>query len=195
MEKVRFASSGVEAVNKDTIIIHYYFTFQDTSKRQFDKFLRTAVSTICRHTRDFSLLEALYTQCHSDVAATEDLQSLLIEIVSRLWPSTSICFLLDALDEIAVCEQDEMMSFLFALNDMQAPHLQILLTSRNEPAIRDAIDHMERWATVALTKEVINRDIELHVESSIATHYRLSKMAEETKELITSTLTKKANGM
>ena len=126
--------------------------------------LRLFLASICDQYQAFARLQALYAECHRTFPAEEpsndQLQTAffatLADIIPKaedmsvdrasvkpaqalLSPGKETYLFIDALDEISLPERENVLEFLQELSSLRLPHLHILVTSRNEPAIEDAL--------------------------------------------------------
>ena len=199
MRNLSNAFEGKTPGENARIVCYHYFSFQDSSRGQFDICLRATIAMLSSQSKDYGLLESLFMDCHRESIPEEpsidDLQALILRLLRDLAESNQIFLLFDALDEVDGAEQEEMLLYLLSLRDLHLPQLHILVTSRSEAVIREYLQHAESWRSMVLTKEATYQDIELYVESSIGTHHRLSRCAGETKDLILTVLTGESKGM
>ena len=199
MRKLPNAFEGKTSEELACLVCYHYFSFQDSSRSQFDICLRATIAMLCSQSKNFGLLNGIFMECHGESIPEEpsidDLKDLLLRLLSSLATSNEIFLLFDALDEVDRAEQEEMLFCLLSMKDLHLPQLHILVTSRSEPIIRESLKRAEGWRSMLLTKETINQDVELCVKRTLGTHYRLSRCADETKELIMTTLTGESKGM
>ena len=182
--------------------------------------LRLFLANICNQYQAFARVQALYEKCHRTFPAEEpsndQLQTAfcdtLADVMSKsedtlvdrasvktpqapLLPRRETYLFIDALDEIPLPEREFFLKFLQELSSLRLPHLHILATSRNEPAIEEAMTRPIRWTPVAIDKEAVNVDIDRYVSNAIESYPRLRDQPKATKELILLRLVKAAHGM
>jgi hypothetical protein len=99
----------------------------------------------------------------------------------------------DALDEMPIIEREEVLRFLQTLANLKLRKLHILVTSRTEPLILDAL--ALHWVPVVMDAAIVNQDISIYVSRTIEKHKRLRRQTPATKELIRQRLVEGGNGM
>ncbi len=182
--------------------------------------LRLFLASICDQYRATAQLQALYAECHRTFPAEEpsndQLQTTLFAILEDSTPKsdklsvdrTSVTashvphspgkktyLFIDALDEIPLPEREYVLEFLQELSSLRLPHLRILATSRNEPAIEEAMTCPMKWTAVTIDKESVNVDIDRYVSNIIESYPRLRNQPKSIKDLILIRLVKAADGM
>ena len=185
---------------------------------EFEAILRLFLASICHQYRATARLQALYEECHktfpSEEPSNEQLQTTLFATLKDNTPKsdkssvdmTSIAashhspaketyLFIDALDEIPLPERKNVLKFLQELSSLRLPHLHIMATSRNEPAIEEALTRPIKWTPVTVDKESVNVDIDRYVSNAIESYPRLRDQPKATKDLILLRLVKAAGGM
>ena len=182
--------------------------------------LRLFLASICDQYKATAQLRALYAECHRTFPAEEpsndQLQTTLFAILedsitksdklaadrtsataSHVPYSTGMetYLFIDALDEIPLPERECVLEFLQELSSLRLPHLHVLATSRNEPAIEEAMTRPINWTAVPIDKESVNVDIDRYVSKAIESYPRLRNQPKATKHLILLRLVKAADGM
>jgi hypothetical protein len=99
----------------------------------------------------------------------------------------------DALDEIPIIEREEVLEFLQTLANLKLRRLHILVTSRTEPLIVEAL--ALHWVPVVMDAATVNQDIRIYVSRTIEKHKKLRRQTPATKELIRQRLVEGGNGM
>ena len=182
--------------------------------------LRLFLASICDQYRATTHLQALYAECHRTFPAEEpsndQLQTTLFAILKdgtpksdKLsvdipsvtashvpYPSGKETYLfIVALDKIPLPEREYILKFLRELSSLRLPHLHILATSRNDPAIEEVMTRPIKWTAVTIDKESVNVDIDRYVSNAIESYPRLRDQPKATKDLILLRLAKAADGM
>jgi hypothetical protein len=102
---------------------------------------------------------------------------------------------IDALDEIPVGQREEIFEFLNSLASKRLPRVRILLTSRDEPSIRENLTDPIQWPSVPIDTIAVETDIDLYVRRILSSHHSLRRQSADSKEAIISRLVRDSNGM
>ncbi len=190
--------------DRSTLIAYYYFDYKDASKRDVRGLLVSLLfqlgddSDRCR-----DVLYNLYTSCRggseqpSDTALARCLKSML-ELPGQL-PTFLI---LDALDECpnttgTPSPREEVLDFLEDLVQSNHPNLFICVTSRPEQDIQAVLNPLTSASRhVSLHEEEGQmEDIKGYVRSFVHKDRAMRRWREEDRELVITTLSKRAGGM
>ena len=177
-----------------SLIVFYYFDFSDrVSKNQkAEGFLRSMLRQLSLQTL-YAPVESLYRECDDgNVAASESGLRETLRLVLRDVPSLFV--VVDALDECV--ERNEMTGLLSMLKVYGSANTHILVSSRQEPDIKEGLLQAEPLQ-IEMTEKMIHHDIERFIEKRIARSQRLSKWCKkaDVNHKLHSTLLEGANGM
>ena len=123
------------------------------------------------------------------------MSDLKATIKSALEPARQFFIIVDALDE---CPYEERLRFFTILREFlswRLSNLHILVTSRQEPDIVDALVPLVNLPPICIQTVKVDADISLHVKTQLANDPRLKKWSPQIKEEIETALVKGANGM
>jgi hypothetical protein len=102
---------------------------------------------------------------------------------------------IDALDDIPRSEREDVLQFLQELGSLRLAHLHVLVSSRNEPTIEEALSQPVQWNAIMIPRSSVNVDIDLYVCNTIESDMRLRRQSKATKEYIITRLVNGADGM
>ena len=103
----------------------------------------------------------------------------------------------DALDECPSnsTERAELCALLTEFSRWALPNLHILVTSRKEPDINEALSTLVTFPPICIQSKQVAADIRLHVRTELANDPKLKKWSLQIKEEIENTLVEGADGM
>ncbi|KAI9882889.1 MAG: hypothetical protein M1823_005361 [Watsoniomyces obsoletus] len=177
---------------KQQAIAYFYFCFSEQIKIKNDNLVRSLISQLSFQSPDIpEVVKALYKRYSSveQQPSAEELKALLPPII-RSFGKTYI--MVDALDECT--EWPELLSFITELYSCKIDSLHLLVTSRKEKEITDALDPLEP-VELSLQSHLLDPDIRLHVRRTVASDPKCKKWPCEVREEVEVTLVEKANGM
>ncbi|KAH8903853.1 hypothetical protein BR93DRAFT_884335 [Coniochaeta sp. PMI_546] len=173
-------------------IAFFFFTFNDASKQDASAMLRTLILQLsCQLNDGHKLLSRLHASYRNAMPPDQVLKGCLHQLV-RAFDHTYI--LLDALDESP--RDKHRLDVLQTLADMRAwstPGLHLLVTSRDEPDIRDELDASQDQA-ISLKNASVDNDIAGFVSGHLRNKRRLRKW-EDHHSRIETVLAERANGV
>jgi hypothetical protein len=139
-------------------------------------------------------LQSLYNGYQHGQPPTADLRKAL-QSVLKLPGQTFI--IADALDECPSngTERVELCELLTEFSRWALPNLHILVTSRREPDINEALSTLVTFPPIYIQSEQVDADIRLHVRTKLANDPRLKKWSLQIKKEIEDTLVEGADGM
>ena len=186
------------------LIAYYYFDFQDTSKRHVRGLLTSLLFQLgddCDRCRD--VLNHLYTTCRdgSEQPSDSTLVGCLKEML-ELPGQLPIFIIVDALDECpnttgTPSAREEMLDFLEGLVGSNHPNLFICVTSRPEQDIKAVLNPLTSTSRrVSLHEQGGQKeDIDGYIRSFVLKDRAMRRWREEDRELVITTLSRRANGM
>jgi hypothetical protein len=179
---------------------YFYFGFQESQRQQAEPLLRSLITQHLAHepTTPDSIIAL-----HKDLGRKQLSPSLgdLISVLSDMLESSSrdTFIFLDALDEVSLQtasgERKDILRLLSHLTSKHNTKLHMLVTSRDELDIREAIARIPHRA-VCLEDAVVDSDIVAYVRSCLSDPLdRLSIHSESLKSDISCALRRGARGM
>jgi hypothetical protein len=189
---------------RPALIAYYYFDFKDASKRDVRGLLASLLFQLSDDSdRCRDVLYKLYTSCYdgskqpSDVALAECLKTML-ELPEQL-PTFLI---IDALDECpnttgTPSAREEVVDFIEDLVGSSHSNLSMCVTSRPEQDIQTVISPLTSTSRrVSLHEEGGQRDdIKSYIHSLVHKDKAMRRWREEDRNLVITTLVKRAGGM
>lgn len=177
-------------------IAFFFFTFNDNGKQDTAAMLRALVLQLSGQLDDsYGLLSLLYNVHRHATPPDQALIDCLRQLV-REFDDTYI--ILDALDESPRDRyRGDMLQTLVDLRAWKAPGLHLLVTSREEPDIRDVfVDEFGALQDemISMKNDSVDNDIASFISGSLKTDYRLRKW-EKYHDQIKEALTERANGV
>ena len=177
-----------------SLIVYYYFDFSDqiNETQKAEGFLRSVLRQLSLQTL-YAPVESLYSECNDGrVTASElRLRETLVLVLQDVPP---LFVVVDALDECV--ERNEMIDLLSRLKASGSANTHILVSSRQEPDIKEGLLQAEPLQ-IELTEKMIRHDIERFIKKRIARNQRLSRWCKkaDVNHKLRSTLLEGANGM
>ena len=138
-----------------------------------------------------SLLDKAYKDCQDGLSKPSD--EGLLEILGQFISGFEKTYILvDALDECL--NMEEIMSLIETLHKLGLMQCHLLVTSRRELQIVDAIMPMEP-IEIDMCQMPVDADIEMYINAMLHSSPELKRWSKNDKNLIRSVLLDKANGM
>lgn len=177
-------------------IAFFFFTFNDNFKKDASAMLRALVLQLSSQLNDnHALLSRLHDRYCNATPPDSDLEDCIHQLV-RVFEHVYI--ILDALDESPRNEHRRgVLEALVIIREWSEPGLHLLVTSRDETDIRDALRD-ELYASpdeiVSMKNDSVDSDIASFVSSYLKDSRKLRKW-EKYHDQIEKALTKRANGV
>jgi hypothetical protein len=170
----------------------FYFTFNDESKRDESAMLRALLLQLADQLADgHSVLQHLHDVYRSGPPPPLTLRDYLRQLIKKF---DHVYLLIDALDESPRYDQrDSVLESIAALREGVPTGLHLLVTSRNESDIRDALG--TAIEEVKLKTAGIDDDIGKFVAQKLETDPILRKKWHGDREKIREALTQRAQGV
>jgi hypothetical protein len=190
--------------SRSALIAYYYFDFKDVEKRDLRGLLSSLLTQLCKDSdRCWDVLSELYIKCGDGLEQpSEAALGLCLRKMLELPGQGPVYIIVDAVDECLnntgrPSSREEVLNFLEDLVKLKYSNLHICLTSRSEHDIQSTLNPLATDSQrVSLHEEGgQKKDIENYVYSSVRKDKKMQHWREEDKELVTSTLSKRANGM
>jgi ankyrin repeat domain-containing protein 50 len=173
-------------------IAFFYFTFNDESKQDESAMLRALLLQLSgQHSDGHPSLTSLYASYQTGTPPAEVLIEHLRHLIRKFH---QVYILLDALDESPRFERrDGVLKILDKMRKWHLPGLHMLVTSRDEPDIRESLNPM-RDEQVVMKNDEISGDISDFISGRLKTDRELRKL-DKYHSQIQQALTEGAQGM
>lgn len=173
-------------------IAFFYFTFNDDFKRDESAMLRTLLLQLSGQLSDTQTgLVGLYNSNPTAVPAPAVLIAHLKHLIQKF---DQVYILVDALDESPRYDsRDQVLNAIELMRKWRFPGLHLLVTSRDEPDIRESLNPAEDDEVVMKNAE-INRDIENFISEQLNMDRKLRKWHVH-HDRIQRVLTERAQGV
>ncbi|KAH4986916.1 hypothetical protein HBH69_015840 [Parastagonospora nodorum] len=173
-----------------TVAAFFYCDFRQRESQDPINILGSLAAQICYQSESYpSELELAFQ--HSLHSGKRPSIALLRDALCALSVSARIVLLVDAIDECS--ERQELLSTFNYLLDMSA-NITILLTSRHELDIQDALVPFEHVRIEDWIKE-IDEDIETYINYRLESDLRLSRLKPSIKDEVRDSIHGKSHGM
>ena len=175
---------------------YFYFDFDQPAKQNVTNMFSCLLAQLCSRIRLFPAgIASLYKRCRAgqDKANLKNLLVLTQDLLAQQ-ESQNIFFIIDALDECPKWdERYELLETLADIKEWSMPNLHMLVTSRSEPDIEEALTPLLTTPAIPIQGSHVASDIELYIEDQLSTRFK--RMPANLKAEIRDALTQKANGM
>jgi len=184
------------------LIAYFYCDFRDRKKQEVTGLLTSLVMQLSAKSDPcYHVLSALYSEYDGGSRRPDD-DTLLgcLEKMLKTEGQPTVYIVIDALDECPTdsgvkSHREWVLDLVNKLVDLHLPNARICVTSRLEADIQAALASSASH-TISLHGEVgQNRDIADYVRSVVYSDRKMRRWREEDKEMVTSTLSHKADGM
>ncbi|KAM7182918.1 Ankyrin repeat-containing domain protein [Rhypophila sp. PSN 637] len=176
-------------------VAFFFFVFDDKFKQDASAMLRGLILQLSAQLKDNAPLSRLHNS-YRDTTPPDDVLAICLQQLIRMFDHVYI--LLDALDESPRGKhRDGVLEVLVAIRKWEEPGLHILVTSRKEPDIREAIrDQLGAMGGDVLSME--NSSVDQDITNYIARHLQENKKLQKWKdhhEHIKAELANRAKGV
>ena len=169
-------------------LVFYYFDFTNDVKTKTSSCLRSIIQQLIEQTADTTSLQALLK---AYAMGTPPIQEFLDALKRILCRHDRVYIVVDALDECT--DQEELFDLLKSIRDWKLECLSILVTSRDEPDIRDCVLPTPKQE-IRLQNSAIDNDVRLFIVETLEKDKRLQCWSDIFSE-IEEALTNGAHGM
>ena len=170
------------------VLAFYYFDFTNRVKTKTLSCLRSILLQLVERAGDTTILEALH---RAYAMGTPPIQEFLEVLKSILCTQSRVYIVVDALDECT--DQEELFALVNSIRDWNLDCLSILVTSRDEPDIRECL-HPAPGQEIDLRNPASENDVRLFIEETLRKDERLQDWSDIFPE-IEEALTNGAQGM
>ena len=177
-------------------LAYFFFDFNDAATQSLANLMKSLIVQLLNKCPQIPrVLQDVYSACQKGRRdpSSEQLLDMLDSILQTI--STSY-LVLDALDECA--ERADLLETLERVVNRRYSNVHILLTSRKEVDIEDALEPLlPRGCSIGLESDVVDTDILKYVIERLTKdkHFRRWQNDREMREEIENTLTSNAHGM
>jgi hypothetical protein len=182
------------------VVVYFYFDFNDPQKQAPEFMIRSLIVQLSEQCVKIPLaLDALYSSC-GDGRRQPSLEELLEALQQAILELPQCFIILDALDECTGTgtKQEELLHVLQSMAGWKFEQLHILVTSRREKEIQDALESfIEDRNIIYLESKVVDKDISAYVRQRLCDDKKLRKWYRDAKmgQEIEATLMEGAHGM
>ena len=180
----------------------FYFDFRDIGKQDARSLLSSILIQLCHESDKFSeiLSSRLSTHGNGTRQPSEDALFECLKDMLKLRGQGELYIVVDALDECPNVSgyptpREQVLKILQELFDLRLPHVHLCITSRPELDIRDALEGLAVHNVSLHEQAGQNQDIFDYIESVVSSDLKIQRWREEDRQLVMTTLTKRARGM
>ena len=166
----------------------YYFDFTNDVKTKTLSCLRSIILQLAEQSADTKSLQALH---RAYAMGTPPIPEFLDVLKGILCKHDRVYIVMDALDECT--DQEEMFDLLNSIRDWKLGCLSILVTSRDEPDIRECVQPAPEQE-IHLRNAAIDQDVRLFIRETLQKDKKLKDWSDIFPE-IEESLTNGAHGM
>lgn len=170
----------------------HFFNFLDLVKQTVHGFLSSVLAQLWIRLQPDDIPSKITRNIHygRTQPSTEDLFHDLLETLSRF---KEVYIIIDALDECNLDERQRLFHLITRLQDLNDSNLHLLMTSRRNSDVQEAMSILFPLEISIDTEPVIN-DIEVYLQKEMQTDERLSLYDESFKSRIIRTLIEGSDG-
>lgn len=173
---------------------YFFFSFRETEKQKASNLPRSILAQLLMQAENVpTALQTFYDKYQHGVPSERG----LLESIRALLIGSHTCIIIDALDECPNAEEEraELCNILKELNSWGNEKLHILVTSRKEADLTEALLPIVTQEPIGIQGSAIDTDIRQFVKTQLQTNSKLSKWPTEIQAEIERTLVKKSGGM
>lgn len=170
----------------------FFFTFSDVKKQTYGDLLRSLVAQFGWKEPGFTRLQRAYDRRNENGISQADLEEILIASAGSF---QHVYLMLDALDESGnePAARDDMLEGVKRLTKC-TPTLKVFATSRDVEDVRETMNDLQA-KHISPATHLSDGDIAKYVSHQLAEDKKLSKLSEDSKELIKTTISRDGDGM
>ena len=179
------------ASNQESILLYFYFDFQDPTKQTSGQLIRSLISQGLAKIPVIPLaLKNLYTQC-LQVTVQPTLDSFIVIFHALLLRLDDAYVIIDAMDECT--DRETMLNMITQILSWKT-NVRILATSRKEEDIHEALQSLTTHQ-ICIESSLVDADIRTFISQKLRNDPKFKKWPPEIHSEIETTLVKGANGM
>jgi len=180
----------------------FYFDFRDAGKQDARSLLSSLLIQFCHQSDKFSeMITSLYsTNGNGTRQPSEDALMECLKGMLKLPEQGDLYVVVDALDECSNSSgyptpREQVLKIIQELVGLCLSHVHFCITSRPEVDIRDALEALAVHNVSLHEQAGQNQDISDYIESVVSSDLNMRRWREEDRQLVTTTLMKRARGM
>ena len=200
MEKTREACRG----DVSKLSCFFYCTSRDPSGQDITVLLRLLLIQLCRPPTISHPLQSLYDICNEvyppKVPTTRKLVNTFQEILKSSLTGKAdsqrhTYILIDGLDEVPWADREVFLQLLTDLTALNLRNIHLLVTSRNQPDIQDAMMEPVQWDQITVEQHMVQPDIGRYVSFRIESNPRLRRLPKDVKQAVETRVANQAKDM
>jgi hypothetical protein len=173
---------------------YFFFSFREMEKQKASNLPRSILAQLLMQAENVpTALQTFYDKYQHG----EPSERGLLESIQALLIGSHTYIIIDALDECPNAEEEraELCNILKELNSWGNEKLHVLVTSRKEADLTEALLLIVTQEPIGIQGSAIDTDIRQFVKTQLQTNSKLSKWPTEIQAEIERTLVKKSGGM
>ncbi len=175
-------------IQRSSVLAFYYFSFRSDITTKTDSCIRSIIQQLANQSDDLDALNLLRQKSQGGAPRRKELLDTLRGMLTGF---EQVFIIIDALDECG--DRQELFELLDTLRHWKLDQLRILVTSRDEPDIRNSLNPTPEQQ-VSLKTSGVDHDIGLFVVKSLEREKNLQQWPE-LRGLTENALVKGAQGM
>lgn len=162
---IEHLTTTCDTISTSGALAYFYFDFQDHAKKTHSNMLRSIAFQLC--SKDTTMWAELYKLHQSNNQGNSQPSDNSIEaiIFKCLGHFQNVWLVLDALDECDI--RHDSLAWLQKLLKERPKSLRLLVTSRDEEDIRQALCRSAEPQEVISIEDILNADIEIYVHARL----------------------------
>ena len=181
----------------------FYFDFRNIGKQDARSLLSSVLIQLCHQSDKFSeILSSLHsTHGNGTWKPTQDALLKCLKDMLRLRGQGELYIVVDALDECPSSVPEyptpraKVLKILQELVDLRLQHVHLCITSRPELDIQEALEGLVDHNVSLHEQPGQNQDIFYYIQSVISSDRNIRRWREEDRQLVRTTLMRRARGM
>ena len=179
------------ASHPDSILLYFYFDFQDPTKQTSGQLIRSLISQGLAQIPVIPLpLKNLYNQC-SQGTMQPTLESLIVTFHAFLLRLDDTYVIIDAMDECT--DRETMLNMITQILSWKT-NVRILATSRKEEDIYESLQSLTTQQ-ISIESSLVDADIRTFISQKLRNDSKFKRLPPEIHSEIETTLVKGAHGM
>jgi hypothetical protein len=195
---------NIEGMHADGLatMAYYYFDFRDVKKQDCYGLLSSLILQLSAHSDScFNILSRLYSnRCRGILKPNIDaLKNCMVDML-KLPGQAPTYIIVDAVDECpnsskTPSAREEVLKLIKELVDLKLPNVHLCVASRPEMDIRMVLEPLTSLRISLHDESGQKEDIIKYIKSVVQSDWSMRRWKEEDKQLVTDTLSDRADGM
>jgi len=181
---------------------YFYCDFRDQTKQKVSGLLASLIAQLsARSNACYNVLSTLYSEYDSGLRTPGDdvLMDCFVNML-KIEGQPAIYIVIDAIDECpntpgVVPPRQRVLELIAKLVGLQLTNVHICATSRPEADIQVALTCLASHSISLHNEDGQKKDISDYVRSIVYSNWNMRRWRKEDKEMVTDTLSRKADGM